>query len=266
MRLKIKHHTSYRYEQPVDFALQQLRLTPKSSGNQQIITWAINIAHGNKELEFEDHNHNTVDLISFEVGQSELVIDCEGEVETMDTAGITGKHRGFAPLWYFLRSTDLTKAGTGIRKLVRSVTESGDDEISQLHNLSDDIRKQVSYETGSSDVKTSAEEVITEGRGVCQDHAHVFLSAARLMGYSARYVSGYLMMNDRETQNASHAWVEVWINDVGWTGFDVSNGISPDERYVQVATGLDYLEAAPVSGMRFGDGPESMQVKLMVQQ
>lgn len=105
-----------------------------------------------------------MDLISFEVGQSELVIDCEGEVETMDTAGITGKHRGFAPLWYFLRSTDLTKAGTGIRKLVRSVTESGDDEISQLHNLSDDIRKQVSYETGSSDVKTSAEEVITEGR------------------------------------------------------------------------------------------------------
>ena len=86
------------------------------------------------------------------------------------------------------------------------------------------------------------------------------------MGIPARYVSGYLMMNDRVEQDASHAWAEVHLEDIGWIGFDVSNGISPDERYVRVATGLDYREAAPVSGMRFGDAGESLIVSLQVQQ
>jgi hypothetical protein len=83
---------------------------------------------------------------------------------------------------------------------------------------------------------------------------HIFVAAARSMGYPARYVSGYLMMNDRVHQDASHAWAEAHVDGVGWVGFDVSNGISPDARYVRVATGLDYREAAPVSGLRFGRG------------
>jgi len=52
----------------------------------------------------------------------------------------------------------------------------------------------------------------------------------------------------------------------GGGGFDVSNAISPDERYVRVATGLDYAEAAPVSGMRFGAAAESLDVSIQVQQ
>ena len=104
------------------------------------------------------------------------------------------------------------------------------------------------------------------GRGVCQDHAHIFIAAARAMDYPARYVSGYLMMNDRTRQDASHAWAEAHIGGLGWVGFDVSNGISPDARYVRVATGLDYREAAPVAGLRYGDGSEAMDVEIVVAQ
>jgi transglutaminase-like putative cysteine protease len=103
-------------------------------------------------------------------------------------------------------------------------------------------------------------------RGVCQDHSHIFVAAARAMGYPARYVSGYLMMNDRVHQDASHAWAEAHVEGVGWVGFDVSNGISPDARYVRVATGLDYREAAPVSGLRFGRGGEALSIDIQVQQ
>ena len=101
---------------------------------------------------------------------------------------------------------------------------------------------------------------------MCQDHAHVFIAAARLMGYPARYVSGYLMMNDRVHQDASHAWAEAYVDMLGWVGFDVSNGISPDPRYVRVATGRDYREAAPISGLRFGAGGEAMSIDIQVQQ
>ena len=67
-------------------------------------------------------------------------------------------------------------------------------------------------------------------------------------------------------QEASHGWAEAYVQELGWVGFDVANGISPDERYIRVATGLDYKEAAPISGMRFGDGNETMTVELQVQQ
>jgi transglutaminase-like putative cysteine protease len=101
---------------------------------------------------------------------------------------------------------------------------------------------------------------------VCQDHAQIFVAAARALGFPARYVSGYLMMDDRVHQDASHAWAEAHVENIGWVAFDVSNGISADPRYVRVATGLDYQEAAPISGLRYGSGGESLRVDLQVQQ
>jgi transglutaminase-like putative cysteine protease len=86
------------------------------------------------------------------------------------------------------------------------------------------------------------------------------------MGVPARYVSGYLMMDDRVAQEATHAWAEAHLPDLGWVGFDVSNAISPDARYVRVATGLDYAEAAPVNGFRYGTANEDLCVALDVRQ
>ena len=153
-----------------------------------------------------------------------------------------------------------------LRPWLRRWAPAGKDAIGQLHALSNEISSKVAYQSGQTNVGTTAELVLQHAKGVCQDHVHVFLSAARLMGYPARYVSGYLMMNDRVEQDATHAWAEVYVEGLGWVGFDVSNAISPDERYVCAATGLDYVEAAPVSGMRLGDGNESLYVNLQVQQ
>ena len=128
------------------------------------------------------------------------------------------------------------------------------------------MREAIRYEPGWTDADTKAEDALEKGHGVCQDHAHVFIAAARLLGYPARYAGGYLMMNDRIQQDAGHAWAEVHVENIGWVGFDISNAISPDSRYVRVATGLDYREAAPVSGMRFGASSESLDVSIQVQQ
>ena len=266
MRLTISHTTQYHYDAPVHYGLQQLRLTPKSRAGQTVHSWKTVVEGGRKQLEYDDQHNNHVELVSFDDGRSEIVIRCEGVVETTDTSGIIGTHGGFAPLWLFLRSTPLTRAGNNVRKLVKAASGDEREEVARLHALSAAIGELVKYETGKTHAATTAEEAIEHGHGVCQDHAHVFLAAARSMGVPARYVSGYLMMNDRVDQDASHAWVEAHVDGIGWIGFDVSNGISPDERYVRVATGLDYNEAAPVSGMRLGPGNESMVVTLQVQQ
>lgn len=266
MRLKISHTTSYHYDEPVQYALQQLRLTPKSNSSQNVVSWSTTIEGGREELEFNDHNNNRVVLISFKEGGQSVTILSEGEVETADTAGIIGKHGGYTPLWYFRRYTELTSPGQRVRNLVKELGSEFENDVDRMHGLSELVEQKVVYETGRSDATTKVEDTLEAGHGVCQDHTHVFVCAARLMGLPARYVSGYLMMNDRVDQEASHAWAEVFIGGVGWIGYDVSNKISPDSRYVRVATGLDYLEAAPISGMRFGEASESMVVSLQVQQ
>ena len=135
-----------------------------------------------------------------------------------------------------------------------------------MHGLSHNIGALVSYQTGQTTAISTAEQAIGSGAGVCQDHAHIFISIARQAGLPARYVSGYLMMNDRIDQDATHAWAEVYLENLGWTGFDVSNQISPDARYVRVATGLDYSSAAPISGLTQGGSGESIKVDIHVQQ
>jgi transglutaminase-like putative cysteine protease len=266
MRLKISHETKYFYEEPAKYALQQLRLTPKSRPGQSIISWDTFIQGGVKELEFSDQHNNHVVLVSVEPGATEISIKCEGEVETLDTHGVIGKQGGFTPLWFFSRVTPLTNPGKLTRELVKQLGGDFDMDVPRLHALSKMISDGVIYETDTTHSGTTAEEALEIGTGVCQDHAHIFITVARLLGYPARYVSGYLMMDDRIDQDATHAWAEAYIDDIGWIGFDVSNGISPDERYVRVATGLDYRDATPISGMRIGEGGEDMSVSLQVQQ
>jgi transglutaminase-like putative cysteine protease len=266
MRLKVKHTTSYFYSAPVNYSLQQVRMTPKQREGQKILDWNVSIEGGRKQLEFTDQHANHVELISIDPGVERIVIDVTGEVETSDTAGILGRHQGFLPLWLFKRPTALTAPGPRIRALQKELGADFDSDIGQAHALSALIVEHVPYATGNTDAGTGAEQAVAHASGVCQDHAHIFVSVMRLLGHPARYVSGYLMMNDRVEQDAMHAWAEAWFEGVGWVGFDVSNGYSPDERYVRVATGLDYNDASPVSGMRYGSTNERMLVDIQVQQ
>jgi transglutaminase-like putative cysteine protease len=266
MRLKILHTTTYHFDHPVSYGLQQLRLVPKSRTGQAVLHWKMEIEGGRMETEFTDHHQNRVSLISFDPQASSIVVHCEGEVETSDTAGVTGRHAGFAPLWFFQGATDLTRAGARVRALAKGLKDEEPEDIPRLHALSARIIAAVPYEIGMTHATTTAEEAMEQGGGVCQDHAQIFVAAARYMGYPARYVSGYLLMSDRVHQDASHAWAEVHIEPLGWVGFDVSNGYSPDERYVRVATGLDYRDAAPVSGLRYGKAGEAMSIDIQVQQ
>ncbi|WP_208349151.1 transglutaminase family protein [Pseudaestuariivita rosea] len=266
MLLNIGHTSKYRFEHPVHYGLQQLRKTPKSRSSQAIRNWTIEIEGGRIETEFTDHHANDVTLISFDPSATEITIQCRGLVETTDEHGVVGKQRGCIPLWLFQRSTELTRATPNVRRLTKGLREAHDNDIALLHALSARIIDAVRYEIGQTDTATSADTAIERGSGVCQDHAHIFIAAARAMDFPARYVSGYLMMDDRTEQDATHAWAEAHIDGIGWVGFDISNAMSPDDRYVRVATGLDYGEAAPISGLRFGAGSEALTVDVTVAQ
>lgn len=265
MKLRINHTTQYAYDTPVSYGLQQVRLTPVSTPHQTVNNWQVDVEGGSVELSFQDQYDNTSLLVLADPGARQVKVTVSGEVETHTSDGVFGKIYGAAPLWHYKQETDRTAAGAGIRKLANKF-KAQSDSLQSLHDLSAAILNAVPYGQADTFAGTPAEDALTAGGGVCQDHAQIFVSAARHIGVPARYVSGYLMMNDRIEQDASHAWAEAHVDGLGWIGFDVSNGISPDERYVRIATGRDSRDAAPISGMRLGTANESMIVSLQIQQ
>ncbi|QUJ76407.1 transglutaminase family protein [Sulfitobacter albidus] len=265
MRISISHRTTYSYETPVSYALQRIRLRPSNSALQTVADWRVTVEGGRVETGYSDHHGNRVDLLSADAGTQSLSITVAGEVDTHDRAGTLGKVYGRAPLWYWRQPTALTEAGTQITALIDGLEHQAN-EIDTLHALSAAIIARVPYVLNQTGVETTAEQAVIQRSGVCQDHANIFVSGARKLGMPARYVSGYLYMDDRVDQEASHAWAEVHVDDLGWVGFDVSNGISPDPRYVRLAVGRDAQEAAPISGLRMGSGDEQLIVSLQVQQ
>ncbi|MCY4335316.1 MAG: transglutaminase family protein [Litoreibacter sp.] len=265
MKLQIHHRTQYDYDAPVGYALQKVRLRPQRSIMQEVVDWELRVDGGQVEASYQDHYGNHVDLVSAEIGVRQLVITAKGTVKTHDAAGVLGRVYGRAPLWHFVQPTPLTVADDKIKALSGIIRES-DTVLNGMHALSSAVLRAVPYEVGQTQATTSAVEAVAIGKGVCQDHANIFIAAARAAAIPARYVSGYLMMDDRVDQDASHAWAEVHLEGLGWVGFDVSNGVSPDERYVRIATGRDAGDDAPISGFRMGASDESLVVSLQVQQ
>ncbi|HTV70745.1 MAG TPA: transglutaminase family protein, partial [Rhizobiaceae bacterium] len=242
----------------------RIRLFPLSDKTQSIVSWALKIGGAREEVRFSDQFGNDTRLLSAEGEAHQITIEASGEVDTHNRAGVVGPHKGFAPLWLFRRETQLTAVGEGVTALAGSIGKGA--EIDRLHRLMATIREKVAFLPGTTDTGTTAELSLAQASGVCQDHAHIFIASARRLGFPARYVSGYLMMNDRLEQVASHAWAEAHVDGLGWVAFDVANGIAPDERYVRIATGRDYRDAMPVSGIRLGQAEEQLEVRITVEQ
>ena len=267
MRLRIRHETAYTYATPAKRAIEILRLTPRGHDGQFVIDWRIDIDHDCRLDQSTDPYGNTVHNFTAEGPLDGLTMTAEGRVETNDTHGVVaGQIERFPPI-VFLRDTALTTADAAIRDFARDAAGRASGQIDLMHQIMNGIRERLHFETNATDTGTSAIEAFHHGHGVCQDFAHVFVAAARHRGVPARDVSGYMRRIDGENdQSAGHAWAEALIDGLGWIGFDPANGISPTEAYVRIAVGLDYLDAAPVRGVRYGGTGESLAVRVIVEE
>jgi len=267
MRLRIEHRTEYSYAQAASYALLQLRMRPKSNAVQSVEEWTLNLDGALQHARFTDQYGTEIDLIEPLPGSQTIIITMSGVVETRTPTQIPPPGPELMNPNFYLRTTDLTEATEEVAKLGEWTSKSDIVDIGDLHALSARILETMPYESGTTDVFTPAGDALARGSGVCQDHTHVFLAAARAMGVPSRYVSGYLMMDDESEQTASHAWAESYVDGLGWIGFDIPNGISPDERYVKIAHGLDYNDCTPTRGIVIG--PQStadLTVSIQVQQ
>ena len=262
MRLQVRHSTAYRYSAPIAYAIQNIRLSPRPFRGMRVVRWSVTGETGNELPSYTDGYGNIIHCHTVNRWHQQASIVVSGEVETSETHGVVAAREPLPPS-FFLRPTPLTKPSEALRALAAE-GEGASDRLERLHGLMQLIPQRVIYEIGETDATTTASEALAAGRGVCQDHAHVFIACARLLDVPARYVSGYLWTGSDEPFEASHAWAEAFVPDLGWVGFDPANGVSPTAAYVRTAVGLDYWSAAPLRGLRQGTAQETLEVSVQV--
>jgi transglutaminase-like putative cysteine protease len=260
MQLHIRHVTRYRYDRPVKYSVQSLHLTPRRDPCQRALAWTIT-APG-RRLEQIDAHGNIAHLLTIEQPHREIQIVVRGVVETADTEA-RQDDGPLSPLAY-LAPTALTTPNDELKAFARKALEHIKEPRERAQALADAVYHAVRYKSGTSDVQDSAAAAFRSGEGVCQDHAHVFIASARSLGIPARYVSGYLYTGE-SNDAASHAWVDAWLGpEVGWQSIDVTNRRPAIRNYCRLAVGRDYLDAAPVRGVRHGGGGERMEANVLV--
>jgi transglutaminase-like putative cysteine protease len=260
MQMHIRHETRYRYERPVKYSVQSLHLTPRRDLSQRALAWNI-IAPG-RRLEQIDAYGNISHLLTVEEPHREIRIIVHGIVETAE-AEARQDDGPLSPLAY-LASTKLTQPNEDLKAFAQEALKKVDDPRARAQALAEAVFGAVKYKSGASDVQDSAAVAFKSGEGVCQDHAHVYIASARAVGIPARYVSGYIYTGDTKDA-ASHAWVDVWLgSELGWQSVDVTHKCPAVRTYCRLAVGRDYLDAAPVRGVRQGGGGEKMEANVLV--
>lgn len=260
MRFSIRHETTYHYGSRVQYSIQQLRQTPSNTPSQFVIRW--NIDAPNKLVHSHDTYDNVLHTLVLTRPHQSIRLMVDGEIETVALQdGRLLEGPGRIPLPHFTCQTRLTMPDATLQAMAEQAGPLATPE--QLVQLARQIGARVEYRTGITAVTSTAVEALALGNGVCQDHAHLMLGVCRARGLPARYVSGYVDVGE-VSDAASHAWVDVWLEDAGWVAVDVSHACFASEKYCRVAVGRDYESAAPVRGMRVGGGDEELEVSVAV--
>ncbi|MCE0507188.1 MULTISPECIES: transglutaminase family protein [unclassified Roseivivax] len=267
MKLSVSHVTRYVFETPVTRLIQSHRLTPSRCANQRVISWEVNMLKAVRGAAFRDGAGDWTETVSVDGPLDAFEIEVTGEIETEDFAGVLRDHREKVPPSAYLTPTARTWPSQPLRELAEDTLAplDGRPAIERAHALSNAVADAVEYVPGETESLTTAAEALEGGKGVCQDQTHVLMAVAQMSGVPARYVTGYLFsaMPDHISE-ASHAWAELYVDDLGWVGFDPSNRVCPDDRYIRLGSGYDSQDAAPIRGVVSGGAGERLDVSVKV--
>jgi transglutaminase-like putative cysteine protease len=280
-RLQVEHRTVYRYATPVERSTHLLRLEPMHDLLQSKLSYEVTLSVNGKRTDFEDVFGNRVTRVDIDQPFTELAIVSRALVELRDTNPLAFRWRPHARtaipvVWMpwqrhmlqpYLLPPELPE--TQLMELtdyaMSFVQRNDSDLLETLLDINLSIFSEYRYLQGTTTLGTTPFEVYSNRRGVCQDFANLFICLARLLGVPARYVCGYVYTGS-QAQNpaqseASHAWVQVYLPEVGWKGFDPTNGVVTQTDHVRVAVGRAYVDATPTSGTLFvGGGRETLEV------
>jgi transglutaminase-like putative cysteine protease/predicted glutamine amidotransferase len=282
---EVVHRTAYRYAQPVERSSHIFRLAPVHDRLQSVKSFDLAISVPGQTRDYEDVFGNRVHRLTIDSPFDEMVIEARSIVEVLDSDPL-----GFGPLrvqstiplvwmpWQrqvlepYLLPPELPESQLAelIQYAMSFVKRNESDLLDTLLDINHTIHREYAYQQGTTTLDTTAFDTYVSRRGVCQDFTNLMICLARLLGVPARYVCGYIFcgpQHERQAMSeASHAWVQLYLPQVGWKGFDPTNGILTQTDHVRVAVGRNYLDATPTSGTIYvGGGGETLAVNVSVQ-
>lgn len=275
MQLRILHTTGFEYEGKAAASFNEARMTPQTGPGQIVIHTRLEASPTPWQYSYRDYWGSQVTAFEVLDPHETLTVTAMATVHTdRRPAGdpvLTWEHvrspEVADELTEYLELSEIVQPPEDLAARVRTITASSAKPTDAAVAVCDLINEEVKYVKGSTNVRGHAADAWKARNGVCQDMSHLVIGCLRSLGIPARYVSGYLHpakepVIGETVHGESHAWVEWW--DDGWRSFDPTNDQQPGDRHVVVATGRDYADVKPLSGIFSGGKTSRMFVDVQV--
>lgn len=279
MKYKIRHSTIYDYTQAVSHCYNLGYVLPRNTLSQKLLSqdidvlpkaasintyvdyfgnsvFSFNVPDSHKHLEITAHSVLDVNHPHYNdknLSNSLSCVDSQLQLrQQINEASLKARE--------FTLPSPMIKHHDNLAIYARSSFDSNRPLLVAVMELTQRIFQDFTYDPGFSTVATPLQDVFKHKRGVCQDFAHLAIGCLRSLGFSARYVSGYLETLPPPGQkklvgsDASHAWFAVYCPNEGWYDFDPTNNKMTTDQYITTAWGRDYSDVPPVKGVIFGGG------------
>ena len=277
MLISLLHRTTIVYAGKAHASFNEVRLRPVDDAGQVRRSFELRTAPAARMRAYTDFYGNAVHYFDVADGHSRLMIEAISEVETTPNSARPpvpevpnlepGSEREM--LAEFLVDSHYVPLEGEVWKEAKDALSGGRSDVwSDVRTICGHVFRTFAYKPRITGVATLATDAIKLRSGVCQDFAHVALGMCRCSDIPARYVSGYFMRSQRkhDDDEASHAWIEAYVQGHGWAAFDPTHDRPADERYVKVASGRDYADIRPVSGTYRGAKTRSLNVEVRVRE
>jgi transglutaminase-like putative cysteine protease len=278
MNYSVHHITRFRYKPPVRESVMELRMQPRSEGNQRCLSFELKVKPDALIMQYRDFLGNIVHHFDIPGKHAELNMKAQSVVEILPVSTLDPK---IPPNWLELDAaveagnfwetmlpSDFARPTALLQQLARELRiERNTAPLETLLEINHGIHDAFEYVPQSTSVDSPIDQAISARQGVCQDFAHIMIALVRGLKVPCRYVSGYLFHANGEqstTEGASHAWVEAFLPGLGWTGFDPTNDMLCSDRHIRVAVGRDYADVPPARGVYKGGGESQLSVSVSV--
>lgn len=269
-RMRVVHATGYAYKSAVTASFNEARLTPRSDSRQNVILNRVETVPATRSYRYVDYWGTAVTAFDLHAPHAELEVTASSVVETdkqeqPETKASWDDLASEAVIDRFdeyLTPTHYTPASKRIERVGRRIAKYHEPEEAVIE-AARWVQAELKYVPGTTGVHSSGLDALREGKGVCQDFAHLTLILLRGMGIPARYVSGYLHPKPKAKigdtiDGQSHAWVQAWTG--GWWNYDPTNDAHINEQYISVGVGRDYSDVTPLKGIYSGEGSTDLDV------
>jgi transglutaminase-like putative cysteine protease len=281
----VRHTTTFRYEPAVRESLMEVRLHPRSDGEQRCLSFTLQVEPAANIMQYRDFMGNTVHHFDIAGQHSEVKVTAQSAVEVQSTpaprpAGI-GDWADLDALvaandhWEMLLPSHFAQSSPPLDRLAHELNcERRGNPLALLTELNEAIYELFDYVPNSTKVDSPIEDALHTRQGVCQDFAHIMIALVRRLKIPCRYVSGYMFHrekteerqkeHDRSLEGASHAWIEALVPGLGWVAFDPTNNLVGGDRHIRVAIGRDYSDVPPTRGVYKGEAQSELSVAVTV--